>query len=223
MKKSSVKTLQIISQVLLLAVFIGLAAAGKIQIWMAIFLGSLVLSAFFGRFYCGWICPIRTIQRPLTFIKKKLKLKDYPGPRFLRNTTVRSIVLALFLITMAFVLISGRRLPVLPALLGIGVLISILFSERLWHRWLCPYGALLAIPAGRSKKNLHISQSDCISCGACDRACPAEAIQVHSADIQDTALNEKQKKVGKIYSINASECLLCLECDRKCPTKTIQY
>ena len=42
-------------QVLSLVLFVGLIALGKMQLWMLIFGGSLLLSTFFGRFYCGYI------------------------------------------------------------------------------------------------------------------------------------------------------------------------
>ena len=50
------KIIQIFTTIL----FVILIALGKVQLWMAIFGISLLLSTYFGRFYCGYICPINT-------------------------------------------------------------------------------------------------------------------------------------------------------------------
>lgn len=222
MKTKTLKTLQMITQIVMLALFAALFARGRIQVWMIVFLSSLVLSLFFGRFYCGWLCPIRTIQRPITYLKKKLKIKTGKGPAFLSNKITRYVILVIFLGLMAFVFRSGKQLPVLPAILALGVVMSLFFQESLWHRWLCPYGTLLSLPASRLGKKLSIVQSDCISCGLCEKACPAEAVDTFTVTKQSAAY-EKQEKTGKGYRVNKSECLLCLECQRVCPVDTIHY
>ena len=222
MKVQTKKTIQIIVQTGMLIGFSVLFIMGKAQLWMAVFIGSLLLSVFFSRFYCGWLCPIRTIQRPLTFIKKKLGLKQRPGPAFLKTKITRSLVLAGFLILMLIVFRTGQQLPVLPALLAAGVIISLIFSENLWHRWLCPYGTLLALPTGRLGKRLQISQQDCISCGICERVCPSSA--VNTFKISDASAETKEQlKRGIGYQISHSDCLICLECQRQCPVQAIKY
>ena len=222
MKVQTTKTIQTIIQISMLIGFSVLFIAGKAQIWMAVFIGSLLLSIFFSRFYCGWVCPIRTIQRPLTFIKKKLGLKQRSGPAFLRNSITRSVMLAIFLVLMFIVFRTGQQLPVLPALLAAGVIISLFFSENLWHRWLCPYGTLLSLPSGRLGNKLQIRQQDCISCGICERVCPSSA--VNTFEISDASAANKQQLKRKIgYQINHSECLVCLECQRQCPVQAIKY
>ena len=65
------KTIQSIVQIVSLALFVFLFIKGKIQVWMIIFLGSALLTLVVSRFYCGWICPINTIIRPITWIKRK--------------------------------------------------------------------------------------------------------------------------------------------------------
>ena len=205
---------QITCQIMFLIFFVLLLALGRIQIWMGIFLASLLLTLFFGRFYCGWLCPIRTIQRAQTLIKKKLRLPDRVGPAWLRSKTVRYVMAALFLLLMTFVLISGRQLPLLPLLLIIGVLLSSFFAESLWHRWLCPYGTLLRLPASVCQSSLKIKQAECSKCGICSAVCPSEAIE---RSVSETTSSRDS------FTINKAECLLCLECVRSCPPKIISY
>lgn len=216
-RKNSVYYLQIASQILFLLLFTGLMVTGKIQVWMGIFLLSLVLALFFGRFYCGWICPIRTVQRVQTAIKKKLRIKENKGPAWMRTNAVRYAVLAIFILLMGFVLISGKKLPVLPAIFITGVGLTFFFSESIFHRWLCPYGTLLRIPASASRHNLRIGQSKCIRCGLCGTVCPSDAIETF---VDDKEINGKNR-AG--YTINKAECLLCLECELACPPQVIDY
>nr|WP_319776615.1 4Fe-4S binding protein [uncultured Sphaerochaeta sp.] len=79
------KTIQRIVQFLFLGLFIFLLIRGKVQMWMGIFLLSLVLSLFFSRFYCGWICPINTFLKPITFLKKKFHVGSIKTPSFFKN------------------------------------------------------------------------------------------------------------------------------------------
>ena len=60
---SRTNKLNIITQLIALILFIVLLITGRIQVWMGIFLVSAVLALFFGRIYCGWICPINTVMR----------------------------------------------------------------------------------------------------------------------------------------------------------------
>lgn len=219
MKKSTVKILQIVVEVIMLALFIVLFISKRIQLWMILFGGSVLLTTLFGRFYCGWICPIRTVQRPLTWLKKKLHLPSRPGPSFLRSTAVRWGVLAVFVLLLIMVQVRGRQLPVLPALLVLGLLTALIFSESLWHRWLCPYGTILSLPARLSRRHLTIRQEKCISCGQCAKVCPAIAVDVTRPTGSEGQKNQKKRT----YQISRANCLLCLDCQRVCPTDTIKY
>lgn len=55
------KTIRIF-QLIFLGVFVMLIKLGKLQLWFAIFLISIIATPLFGRFYCGWLCPINTLM-----------------------------------------------------------------------------------------------------------------------------------------------------------------
>ncbi|NCC63193.1 MAG: 4Fe-4S binding protein [Spirochaetia bacterium] len=200
------KTIQIIVQVVFLLLFGLLIMKGRIQIWMAVFLASVLLSLYFSRFYCGWICPINTVLKPITFIKKKLKIKSLKTPSIFKNGVIRIILLVSFLALMGFVFRTGRKLPVLPALFGIGVFLSLFFTEELWHRYLCPYGTLLSLPSRAAKKSMVINPELCINCTKCAKVCPSNAI-----------VKEEKHRIVK------HECLLCHACERVCAKDAISY
>ena len=102
---------------------------------------------------------------------------------------------------------TGKKLPVLPALFGIGIVLTIFFQPELWHRYLCPYGTLLSIFSRFNKKHYKIEDEACIKCGLCVRTCPSDAI-----------IWEGKTKSPFIVK---NECLLCGKCKEACPTDSI--
>ncbi|MEA5028723.1 MAG: 4Fe-4S binding protein [Sphaerochaeta associata] len=200
------KVLQRTIQVLSLALFVFLLISGKIQVWMVIFVASVLLALLFSRFYCGWLCPINTILRPMTYLKRKLKIKSLKTPAFFKNGVFRIIMLLAFLAVMVVVFRTGKKLPVLPALFLIGVLLSLFFEEELWHHWLCPYGTILSLPGRVAKKSMVIDPSLCTNCTRCAKVCPSGAI-----------VREEKHRIIK------SECLVCHECERVCSKGAISY
>lgn len=195
-------------QILSLGLFIGLLALGKVQIWMVIFGGSLLLSTFFGRFYCGYICPINTGMEVIDDNASKKKRKRKPVPKFLKEPIVRYGILALFLGTMVIVFKTGKKLPVLPVLFASGIIITIFYRPEFWHRYLCPYGSLLSIFSRFNKKTYMVHNEGCIKCGKCVRVCPADA-----------HVSEDKKDYPFIIK---NECLQCGKCVEACPTDSIK-
>src|SRR5690554_3010299 len=101
---SRTKKLSIVTQLIALFLFIALLITGRIQVWMGIFLGSVVLTLFFGRIYCGWICPINTVMKLVTGIKARFKFRSFAVPKLLKKPVFRYGMLAAFLL--AFVKIG---------------------------------------------------------------------------------------------------------------------
>lgn len=201
------KVFQIILQIIFLALFAFLVITEKVQLWMAIFVLGLVLSLFFSRLYCGWACPINALTGSVAWLKKKLKIKNARIPTVLKKPAIRYIVLGLFVAMFAFTMISGKKLPVLPALLIIGVVLTLFFPEELWHRYLCPYGTLFHLISRKPFLSMRIDQNACTNCGACSRVCPAAAID----------------KKAENHVIKEDACLVCFDCSPICKQKAISY
>ncbi len=201
------KAVQRSIQILFLALFVVLAVVGKIQIWMGIFVLSALASLVFSRFYCGWICPINTTLKPVTWAKKKLHVKSFKVPALLKNPWIRIGMLVLFLGILLVTIRTGKKLPVLPTSVALGFALTLFFPEELWHRYLCPYGSILSLPSRKAKYGMKIGQEICISCGKCMKACPSVAIT----------------KEGKKYSITQNDCLVCRACAEVCPVGAIAY
>ncbi|RQD72504.1 MAG: 4Fe-4S binding protein [Tindallia sp. MSAO_Bac2] len=192
-----------------LALFLILIFTGRIQIWMAVFFISLLGALFFSRFYCGWICPINTImEQQDRWFRKQKKIRK-PVPAWAKNPALRYGFLLIFLVLMASALRFGLKLPVLPALTVLGILVSLFFVPEFWHRYLCPYGTLQQIPGKAARKKWQVNSKECISCGLCVKVCPAEAVTIPES--RSPAV------------VSPRDCLACTACARVCPKECIQY
>ncbi len=198
---------QLIIQLLFLALFIVLIVTGRVQIWVGLFLLGTIASIYLGRIYCGWICPINTAMNSVTWLKKIIGLKKQTIPRGLTGSWVRYLILALFIAAFAFSMITGRPIPALPVLFASGIILTFFFPEELWHRYLCPYGTILSLPALKSKYTMFVDQEKCNSCSVCKKVCPAGAVELNN----------------EVYSIKKNSCLVCLDCSRSCKESAISY
>ena len=186
--------------------FLFLFLTEKIQMWMVIFLASTFLAFFLGRFYCGWICPINTMMQVITQAKKKIGRKSRSIPTFMKKPLTRALVLTLFIASFLFSKISGKQLPLLPILFISGTILTLLFSETLWHRYLCPFGTILTLISKKPRHYLKIKETNCLQCGLCAQICPGEAI-----------------KKEPTFQIDKELCLQCLNCSQHCPKDAIHF
>lgn len=195
-------------QIITLLLFVLLIALGKVQIWMIVFGASLILSTYFGRFYCGYICPINTGMELIGKSVDKNKRKRKAIPKFFKSAFIRYGILALFLGIMFIVFKTGKKLPVLPVLFALGIVLTIFYMPEFWHRYLCTYGTLLSVFSRFNKKSYRIIDEECIKCGKCVKVCPSDAI-----------IWEDRKDYPLIIQ---NECLQCGRCIEACPVATIE-
>ncbi|MDD2396502.1 MAG: 4Fe-4S dicluster domain-containing protein [Tissierellia bacterium] len=198
-----------IIQVITLIIFVALIVLGKVQLWMAVFLGGLLLSTVKGRLYCGYVCPINTVMEIVDNDAAKRKRKRFKTPKWAKSNIVRVGILVLFFIIFVFIQKTGKKLPVLPALFALGIILTVFFEPSFWHRYLCPYGTLFSLFSKKSKVGYTISEEGCIKCGMCVKNCPADAI--------------KQGEKNTVPYIIQSDCIVCGKCEAVCPTKVISY
>jgi polyferredoxin len=151
----------------------------------------LLLTVLFGPVFCGWLCPLGSIQEWVgklgkrIFKKKFNRFIPYKIDRYLRFT--RYLVLALVLYKMAvtakllfqdvdpyyamFNFFTGEVTLAALSILVVTLILS-LFIERPWCKYACPYGALLGLANLFRIFKIRRISSACENCGACDRACP---------------------------------------------------
>ena len=65
----------VIVEIIFLALFFFLLKNKDLQRWFLIFEIGLLGTLFLGRVYCGWVCPMETLFRPINWLYSKLRLK----------------------------------------------------------------------------------------------------------------------------------------------------
>jgi polyferredoxin len=180
----------------------------------------LILSVLFGPVFCGWVCPLGTIQEWVGKLGKKLFKRRYnhfvPArlDHILRYLRYGILIWVLYVTATSGTLLFEAYDPYFAlfnfwstevawsalAILSMVLLLSI-FVERPWCKYACPYGAVLGITNLFRVFSIKRSESTCKADGACSIMCPMN-IPV------DT------KKV-----IRDHQCISCLECTSEavCP------
>lgn len=177
------------------------------------------LAVAFGPVFCGWICPMGSVQEWFGALGRKLFPHQYnrlvppAWDRVLRylRYLVLGWVLTMTALTgklafeevdpyMALFRLWSSEL----SLTGLGVLVAVLalslVVERPFCKYACPYGAVLGLFNLVRVFGIR-RQPTCVSCGACDRACPMN-IQVSGTKV-----------------VRDHQCISCLKCtsEAACP------
>lgn len=204
------KTARILIQIIFFGIFLVIIKNGNMVLWLGIFILSLAGAALFGRFYCGYICPMNTVMGVTGKIAKKLKWQTDKVPKFLRGRLLPWIVLAIMVVSMVISKrVLQRELPILIILILLSVLVTLRYEEWVFHNHICPYGALLSLTGKHAKFSTKVDDSLCIGCKKCEAVCPSKAIKVDN-DI-------------KKASVDSSICHQCQACIEVCPVDAIKY
>lgn len=194
-------------QIVFLALFVFFIITDRTNLWLALFGSSIILAIFFGRIYCGWVCPINTVMRPINWIYGKLKLKRLNTPKWLKIKIIPWILLALLIITM----VAGRflkiKIPGLLIILALGFIFSFAFRPEVFHNYICPFGALQSLTGKFAKLTFRVNKDKCSGCGLCLKVCDAGAIDINN----------------KKAIVDAKLCHQCSNCKVECPAGAINY
>lgn len=196
----------------------------KLKSALGIIIGLAIMSAvLFGPIICGFICPFGAIQDLLSRLGKKIFKRKYntfiPKKIDSKLKYLRYVVLVLTVILTAtssvalleainpyhaYLSIFNRKFTVL-GIIGFAILVLIIglsfFVQRLWCRYVCPYGAFLGLFNKIKVFRVFRNKGTCISCKNCTRECPM-GIEVH-----------KKEELRNL------SCISCMECvgDKVCP------
>lgn len=195
------------------------------RIWTSSFILMLItilVTLIFGRVFCAYLCPLGAVQEWIRALGRKVGIKkDIELPKNI-DKYARYLKYLVLILTVYFSYKLGdlffRNYDPYNALMHFGneweekvfayiilfaVLISALFSKNWWCRYFCPLGAFLGLIKKISPFKIKRDKNTCISCGVCDRVCPAN-LNIQDAD-----------------SINSPECTSCLNCVSDCPKSSL--
>lgn len=199
-----------IIRVLFLGLFIFLIVTGNMLLWLALFAVSLIAALFFGRVYCGYVCPMHTLMIPAEWLSKKLKLQTDNKPKWLKSGVFAWVFLV---VSAAAMLLSQKllhiNLPILPIWLVISVLVTLRYKPEVFHNLICPFGSLQRTFGRFALFTKKVDKESCIGCRLCEKACPSESIAVQKED--------------KKAVIDRRLCLQCTDCAAVCPKSAITY
>ncbi|PKM91813.1 hypothetical protein CVU82_01235 [Candidatus Falkowbacteria bacterium HGW-Falkowbacteria-1] len=197
----------------------------KIFVSSFILLGIFLVSTIFlGRVFCGYFCPLGTIQEWMRELGKKIGFKkDLEVPkkidkylRYVKYLVLLAIIYFSFYLgdlvfniydPYATLMHFGQEFDerIIGYFILFVLLISALFSKSLWCRYLCPLGAFFALIKKISFFKIKRDDKTCISCGICNNVCPAN-LEIKTANIIDDA-----------------DCVGCGKCVGNCPKNSLSF
>ncbi len=183
-----------------------------------VLLGSAGATLIVGAVFCGWLCPLGSVQDWVGKLGKRLFPKKYN--RFVPYKLdrilgyLRYVVLALVIIqttrmiNLVFTKVdpyyalfhfwTGEALVSAIVVLVV-MLIASLFAARPWCRWLCPFGAVQGLLQLVSPWKIRRNEEVCTDCRKCSRTCPMRI------------------EVDKKKAVLDTRCNRCGECLAACP------
>lgn len=190
-----------------------------------IIIAAIFVSLIFSKSFCSWVCPFGFLSELLIFIRKIFINKNFKiHPYFdLFLRSLKYLLLGFFIYVIFFSMtptdikkfldsdynkisdvkmfyffadISKTALIVITILL----ILSFLFNF-FWCRYLCPYGALMAIVGFISPFKIKRNDKTCTQCKKCRLSCP------HYIE------------VNKKTTVISDDCSSCVICINSCPEK----
>ena len=189
-------------------------------------MGAIALYGFtLGRAFCGWACPFGLLQDVVDKINKK---KIRPSHTIHRKAILLKFVILVAIIFLAWMaagvffcnicpvatiesaipyqLQHGVTMTALFAariVLFVGLIAAIILITRFWCRYLCPFGACLAVFNKASFAQVNVDSKKCNKCGACETACPM-GVEIRKAK-------------------SSTECIKCGRCIDSCKRGAIRF
>jgi polyferredoxin len=181
---------------------------------------GFLLAILFGPVFCGWVCPLGSIQEWFGGLGRKIFKRRYnkfvPAKldKILRYTRYLVLAWVLYMTAVTGTLIFSDYDPYFAlfnfwtsevavwglVILGLTLGLSLLV-ERPWCKYACPYGAVLGLSNLFRAFKLRRVESTCRLDGACNIKCPMNI------------------PVDQLTVIRDHQCISCMECTSEavCP------
>lgn len=178
---------------------------GNIYRWGP-FLGvGLLAIPFWGRIFCGWMCPISTT---IDIFKPILKITPLKYDKtLLSQKSIQILLVIISFLILVFFNKTGFIIPFFIALIPVGLIVSFFLGEAIWHHC-CFIGIIYSWFGNWARRGYFFQGENCLGCKACTRVCPNNCIE----------LKAKNKP-----EIDRKNCLVCGKCKAVCPPKIIEY
>jgi len=203
------------------------SSEGTINGSLLVFLALFVISLYFGRAYCGWVCPAAGCQESL-FLTRTKKIKK---GKFIKWVIWIPWILAIIFLSVKaggykrldffYQTFYGLSVSDVQSFITYNLVLfllivfpSILLGKRSFCHHLCWMAPFMII--GRKIRNqfmwpslqLIAIKENCINCHTCTERCP---------------MSLPVEKMVSILLMENSECILCGTCVDGCIQKAIKY
>jgi len=196
------------------------------QVYWSLILSALIpilLSVFFGRFFCGWICPatfiyelndsLATLWRKAGFPAFHLKLHKHIKYYILAGGIIFSATTGITVFASVYPpAVIGREIYYAIALSGFAVgmvffiltlLFDLMVTRRGFCRYICPGGALYSLLGKYRVLRIKRDVTQCNDCAKCNVAC--------------------QFGLDPLRDDFSHECNNCTACIAVCPTDALSF
>ncbi|MCC6662060.1 MAG: 4Fe-4S binding protein [Phycisphaerales bacterium] len=204
---------------------------GAVNPGALLFAASLIVTAVFGRFMCGWVCHMGALQDLCAWLLRRVGIR----PRLFRSRLLGLVPLGLalymFVWPSAARLVLGERAPfpgfsadlvtddlwrdlprwevAVPFLLVCGFATVYFLGARGLCRYGCPYGGFLLPAARLAPARVVVDPALCDQCGICTAACTA-GVRVH----------DQVRLFGSVIDHN---CVRSFDCIGACPRRALSF
>ena len=198
--------------------------SGSFIVFVCMLLGSI----FFGRIFCGWLCPMGGLQECLCSVNEKTPKQGWRN--YIKIAIwivwIAAVILCFVFrkqeITIDFFYMTDHGISITEIynyVIYYGVIFlvlipAVLFGKRVFCHYFCWMAPFMIIGI-KIRQVLHLpglhvclEEKECISCGKCNKSCPM-------------GLNVVE--LGKGSHDLGTECIQCGFCVDHCPKKALSY
>ena len=205
---------------------VGLVAAAKAFVFpfLAVNIAIILASRFFGRWLCGFVCPVGNLNRLAEWVRWKYKSM---AMRLLGGSVLVVVCFVLAAITFTFwvdwrVFVEGSiQAAVLSGVflfgLTAGLAALIAMAGMRFCRGYCPSGVYFALLGPETRTGIEFAHPEtCTDCKACEAVCPV--------DLRPTKMATSEMRAGIGFYpdgvTNFANCLRCGDCVVACEATT---
>jgi len=194
-----------------------------------VFVCMLFGSIFFGRIFCGWLCPMGGMQECLFLVNEKAPKQGW-------KNNIKYVIWVIWIIAISICFIFRKEeisidffymtdhgisiAEIYNYIIYYGVIFlillpAVLFGKRIFCHYFCWMAPFMVIGTKMRRflhlPGLHIKvkhENACVSCGKCNKVCP---------------MGIKVSEVVSEGQVKSMECILCGACIDGCPKKVLSY
>lgn len=211
-KRKWIQPARILVQLIFFGIcLLGIVSSKQVSDWL------LPTTLLVGVLFCGWICPLGTLQDWAYKLGRKLKLPLFRMPYKVQRYLQLSRYILYFLLTLGVIftvlqgtknlsaLMKGKEIALASLIVLIIFVLVGIFFNRPFCNYICTGGARRGLWSVIRIIGIRRDTSRCINCKLCSKSCPMN-IDVANTDF-----------------VRHPNCIGCMSCLSACPKNCISF